>query len=529
MTRINLQLDFRRYKSGTPVARFGGLWNTETAAWEGDAPRSRVIEVHANQIEAVELVDRWLADHLRGGREGLHERIREMIEGNIEIDAENAHILGLSELMFSGGRRAGKTAIMESLLTALAVAIERSTVWTVTPAESKHTEPVETLMEIMPIDWYHYNAWPQYTFYMANGSKHRMLSGHVPGNLKQGKALAVGFNEAQQIKAAAYMTGRGATVDQGGFSMIAANPPIAGDIGTWVLDAAVQCENDERFGAQHFFFDPLLNPHIDPSKLLALKSSMAAHDWETQVRGRMLQLPDHVLYEWSRSENERRPPDIGKCTREFLTAHEGDRAYWDHLIVFDVQSYPFVAVLVFDIYRDPAAPHDPKAGILWGVEEVALVQGDEVDACQELRRRGIRGDRSLVVMDASCAWQQAVREKINQRPLYVGKGSMDIVRKCGFPHVVPPDRKMKGNPDVFDRIRCTNALVKSADGRRGLYLSPKCPTAIESARRWRMAKTGKPDRRGDAAHFGDVLGYAGWRFFPRRGSASRLLEQALAE
>jgi hypothetical protein len=35
---------------------------------------------------------------------------------------------------------------------------------------------------------------------------------------------------------------------------------------------------------------------------------------------------------------------------------------------------------------------------------------------------------------------------------------------------------------------------------------------------------GKPRRRENAAHFGDVLGYFTWRFFPRRGNAGKLLE-----
>jgi len=528
---VDLALGFVRYKSGTPVALFGGRWCTTTNTWAGDAERIRLIEVHDNQIEAVQLLDRWLVDHKRGARNDISDQLREqlvnMIEGRIEVDASNAHLIGLSEVFVTGGRRSGKTVIMEAMLTGIAISVEGSIVWTMTPAEPKHVEPVEVLMELMPVDWYTYNGWPQFTFYMVNGSKHRMMSGHHAGNLKQGKALAVGANEAQQIKLASYMTARGATIDQGGFSIVAANPPIGGDVGTWVLDAVEGCENDERYGAQHYFFDPLKNPHVDISKFLALKSSMTAHDWETQVRGRMLQLPDRVLYEWSRSENERPPPDIGRCTREFLTAHEGDRAKWEHLAVMDVQSYPFVALLLFDIYRDPLAPRDPKAGLLWGIDEVALIQGDEVDACDALKAKGVIAERTLMIMDASCAWQQAQRERVNQRPQFVGKGSMDIVRRCGFKHVVPPDRMMKANPDVFDRIRCTNAMVKPADGQRSFFVDPaKCPTAAESARKWTMKK-GKADRRGDAAHFGDVFGYACWRFFPRRGTASKLLDQLL--
>ena len=102
---------------------------------------------------------------------------------------------------------------------------------------------------------------------------------------------------------------------------------------------------------------------------------------------------------------------------------------------------------------------------------------------------------------------------------------MHMVRKTEFPHVVPPDRKMRANPDVFDRIRATNATVKPADGYRGLFIDPvKCPNAVDSVRKWSLSKSRKPSRVSTAAHFGDVVGYAVWRFFPRRGNAGRLLD-----
>jgi len=54
----------------------------------------------------------------------------------------------------------------------------------------------------------------------------------------------------------------------------------------------------------------------------------------------------------------------------------------------------------------------------------------------------------------------------------------------------------------------------------------RCPNAVESARTWRT-KNCKPSRTAKAAHFGDVLGYAVWRFFPRRGVPSKLVDDAL--
>lgn len=506
------------------LARFGGLWDREDKCFVGDAEHSRVIEIHAAQIEAITLFDSWLDDHLKGNATEFNDRIREIIQGDIELDAEIGALLGLSELFLTGGRRSGKSVIMEGILCSYAIAVEGSIVWTVTPSEAFHEEPKKIIEELLPKEWYEYNGDPTYTFYLANGSEHVLRTGHKPGSLKKGKAALVGLNEAQQIPAESYRNARGATVDANGFALVAANPPVLGDIGTWVLDAVTDIEKGERFGAEHFFCDPLENPHIPIAKLLALKSSMTLHDWETQIRGRMLQLPDRVLYEWTRAMNERPPPDFGRITREFLTAHEGDRAKWSKLVVVDVQGFPWVAVGIFDVYRDPRTPTDPRTGLLWLVDEVALASGDEVDVCEELKRRGYRGEETLVVMDASCAWQQMTRDENRQRPNFKGSGSMHMFRSSGFPHVVAPDRNMKGNPGIFERIRATVASVKAADGVAAFFVDhKKCPNAAESARKWRMHK-GKPSRSQKAAHFGDVFGYAVWRFFPRRGNADQLLK-----
>jgi hypothetical protein len=522
---LDLQIKFVRYKSGTPIARYGGLWDRRAKDFVGDATRSMVFEVHGAQVEAILLFDKWMDEHYRGPDPEVLARVREIIEQNLAFDAELGALLGMSELFLTGGRRSGKTFLMEAILCSYAVAVPGAIVWTVVPSEKFLEEPRKVIADdIMPNAWYEYNGSPEFTFYLVNGSQHVLLSGHKPTSLKKGKAALVGLNEAQQIRAESYRNARGATVDAGGFAIVAANPPIAGDIGTWVLDAASAIETNDRPAAEHVFVDPLLNPHVDPRKLLALKSSMTLHDWETQIRGKMLQLPDRVLYTWDRAVNERPAPDFGRITREFLAAWEGDRARWDKLIAVDVQRFPWVAVGIFDVYRDPRTPSDPKTGLLWMDDEIALSAGDEVDVCRDLRAKGYDGERCLVVTDASCEWQQLERDLIRQRPNYKGKGTNYIFRDNGFPHVVPPDRNSKANPDVIERIRAANACVRPADDVPSLFIDgKKCPTAVDSVRKWRMHK-GRPSRDQKAAHFGDVVGYAAWRFFPRRGDAKKLLE-----
>jgi hypothetical protein len=176
---LDLQIDWVHEKNGTHIARFGGLWDRRTKAFVGDAPRSHVIAVHGRQVEAIQLFDRWLADHLRGPDPAVLARVREMIEQDLAFDAEAGALLGLSELFLTGGRRSGKTFIMEGILCSYAVAIPESIVWTVVPTEGFLDEPRKVIADkVMPRAWYEYNGSPQFTFYLVNGSQHVLRSGH---------------------------------------------------------------------------------------------------------------------------------------------------------------------------------------------------------------------------------------------------------------------------------------------------------------------------------------------------------------
>jgi hypothetical protein len=250
---------------------------------------------------------------------------------------------------------------------------------------------------------------------------------------------------------------------------------------------------------------------------------MTLHDWETQIRGKMLQLPDRVLYTWDRARNER-TARLRPVTGEFLTAHEGDRARNGQARRRRRAGFPFVATGIFDIYRDPRAPQDPKEGLLVDGRRDRDVGRRRGGRVRRAPRRGYDGDNTLVVMDASCWWQQLERDLIAQRANYKGKGSMDIFRLNGFPHVVPPDRASKSNPDIFDRIRATNASIRRPTTCPAFSSTHEVPDAPTASRKWRMHK-GKPSRNRTSAHFGDVIGYAVWRFFPRRGQAGKLLSE----
>lgn len=520
---VDLQIDWVDY-SGNRIARFGGLWDKEDREFVGDAETSRVIRMHEGQLAAARWFEQWMAEFV-----GDNPSSRDPI----------------FSVLLAGGRRGGKTTIGIDMVDAFAITVPESIVWVVCPADSFYDEPLEYIEASLPKHWYTELGAPHWSYYLVNGSSIVLRSAHTPRKLKHGRADFILFNEAQQMTEQAINTATGGTIDIGGLTVSAANPPDIGDKGTWVADMAAETERGMRRHSKYFFFDPEKNPEIDHRKLAALKESMSEHEYAVQIRGEFRLPPDAVLYAWDKgpSGNERSAPgtdlrdvlELGAdvdlrlrsmpdVTRQFTKHFEG--VEYSDLFAVDIQNYPWHALIRARVFENPDYPGDMDQALIWGIGEVFLPQGDEVELATEAKSLVFRGqrvdpERSLVVIDASADWQQATRDQTKQKAEYRGAGSMDMFRQCGFLNVVPPDRYMNGNPRVIDRCRAANSRICTASKRRLVFLDPElCPNAVTSVQKWR-SKNGQPSRRADAAHGGDALTYLIWRFFPRRKTDKR--------
>jgi hypothetical protein len=63
---LDLRIEFVRYKSGTSIVQYGGLWDRATKDFVARASRSMIFELHGAQVEAILLFDHWLDEHYRG-------------------------------------------------------------------------------------------------------------------------------------------------------------------------------------------------------------------------------------------------------------------------------------------------------------------------------------------------------------------------------------------------------------------------------------------------------------------------------
>lgn len=445
--------------------------------------------------------------------------------------------------MLHGGRRGGKTTLGVDCLDAFSVSVPESIAWVVTPNDRMYDEPLGYIERSMPKAWYTSLGAPHWRFDLINGSQIVMRSGFSAPKLKHGRADFVLMQEGQQITQQALNTAAGGTIDAGGLTLITCNSPDIGDKGTWVADMAAETMRGLRKHSKYFFLNPEKNSYIDQLALRAKREQMTEHEYAVQILGEFRLPPDAVLYAWDKGPkgNERPAPisnlhqlaandvvdldvlaasrSMPDITPQFSRHFEGYD--FTDLFTVDIQNYPWHALVRARVFENPEYPGNLDEALLWGVGEVYLDKGDELELATAAKGLVYRGERpdpanSLVVMDASGDWQQATRDLAQQRADYRGAGSMDMFRSCGWAHVVPPDRNMQKNPEIRDRCRAANSRICTASGRRLVFLDPElCPRTVASVQKWRT-KNGQPDRRGVAAHGGDALTYLIWRFFPRR-------------
>ncbi len=495
------------------LGRVGGRWDRRLKRYV--KPASAIaLGAHPGQLDAISFFLEWLREHVAGTKRPPDQRVY--------------------SLLLAGGQRSGKTWIGVLMVVLYAIAIPGAIAWIVCPSEKDFEEIEDLLRAILPRRWYSVLGSPHFRWRTPNGSKIVLRSGNVPEKLKKGDADLILINEAQQQHERVFAIARGRIAAASGLVICAANPPTK-SIGQWVGEFAVEAQAGQR-QARYYHMDPMDNPHIDLGPLLALQKEVDEHTFNVEIRGMFLGAQNAVLYNWSRTENERPTPATGEITREVLRHFEGRE--FDRAVAVDVQRLPHMASAEFRFFVNPlTAGHPPPVRmqwcLMWATSDCFLKGADEEELAQAWLTAGWDPARTLVICDASGAWQFAQRDPLKVKELrqkVSGRGSFDVFRKMGFIHVVKPDRAMEKNPDVVERCRAATSRVSTKVpgpfGQRFLFSDPRCKDLNKSIRNWPI-KHGVPDRVSVFSHGGDVLTYAVQRFYPRRLTPAELPQVAV--
>jgi phage terminase large subunit len=93
-----------------------------------------------------------------------------------------------------------------------------------------------------------------------------------------------------------------------------------------------------------------------------------------------------------------------------------------------------------------------------------------------------------------------------------GRTDLSILQNAGFSVYV-----RNAHPSVRDRINAVNSRLLSADGKRNLFVTPKCKKTISSLERQTYKEgTSQPDKESGFDHMNDALGYMVEFLYPIR-------------
>lgn len=489
----------------------GGVWDKRIGDFDGKAKQGVVVRLHPGQRRALEWFKSWLEAHSDRRVKPPKFTAKDLEDDKFEIDVHPAHAYSA---LFAGGRRAGKTWIAIAAAVVYAIMYPKAIVWIVSPNDRKHDEIRRYLANTIAEPWLERQTAFEYDF--VNGSSIHLKSGHDPELLKDGKANLIIMNEGQMMKHRAFVLCRGAIVDQSGLVIVCANPPVEAGDQVWVTDFAAEAAAGRR-AAVYIEFNPLLNPHIDRSALLAFRTELDERSFAIEVLGQFRGPKDAVAWNWIRLENELAVPDDYVDVTESFLAIAGEGPGITTIVGLDVQRFPYIGGPWYRLFVPRGVFPTPSTVVAWIVGETVLDGGDEVDFCDELSDAELKPESTLIVCDASGRYQHSRRRTVDSPPPeWKGRGSFDIIRSEGYIRIVPPDRRMKRNPEIVDRARAFTSMICSGVGNRRLFADPvAAPKTCHAIRDWRV-KHGQPSRTQDVAHLGDGASYPIVRLFPRR-------------
>ncbi len=476
---VALQLVLRE-RDCDVVGRFGGKWDRLEERFAGRSDACRVIDLNANQLEAVSFFITWQAKRQRGER-------REVIA------------------FIGGARRGGKSYVSVALGLAFAVDHPGSIVAIVSPTFSKRDQLERQLKALVPSSWGEFHGMPAPGLRLANGSVIQFIGASDPTALKRGRLDCVILDDNQDMAIDSLVMALPAVIDSGGLVIVAANPPrrFKGEhvlhLRQAVLDGRVE-------DARVIDIDPAGNTEIDAGTRVSVGKILAAIDPKASKAddlGLWLPTGDRVYLEHlDPKRNLVAVPATGEITEEFAR-RRFSRAY-ARLGGCDFQSSPHNVAIIFRVYGTVDRP------IYHAVDEVITPpigspspDSTEEELLHDLEANGYGPERLAVVGDAS-GQQQDAKHTGPQRTSY------SVFRSWRY-KVVPPveKRSEKGlwskNPPIEDRINLVNKLL--SEGR--FLIDPKgCPWLAECMRECPLRTVdGRRKPYGKFTHASDAAAY----------------------
>ncbi len=483
---VDLQIVWRRKKTGEILYKAGGLWDCANKSWsDRPAKHGRIIDLEESQIDAARWGAWWMQEFKAG-------RPRDFFS-----------------LFLYGGRGSGKTHFAAVFLVTLLIEFPLvdgtpSIAWQVSSSHNERDELDREIETNFPFkgSWFRYVEHPKHEYRFVHGPRIVNVSADDAEDLKRGRVDFLLINEAQKMRKQVPTFGLARLADKGGLAVFTSNPPTESKA-QWILDWNEKWEEAVSAGNSY----PIRFLHLDPNLNTRRDTHVAGQIGEVlrvldprlaqaDIDGLMLRIGQPAYWEWNKHRNARHIPDLGDVTREFTKRRLG-RAY-DYISGADFQATPHMAAAIFKLYGSVENP------ILWAVDEIVADQATEDDLLDLVEER-YSPEEMVWVGDASGQWQDGKHRN--------GRDSFQVFKARRW-HIVPPSKPKNPthrpkNPPVDQRVKLMNKLLSDEQLMVDLEKAPKLAEALKECE-LKQGRYGRVIPLGYYAHLTDAAGYVCW-------------------
>ena len=146
---------------------------------------------------------------------------------------------------------------------------------------------------------------------------------------------------------------------------------------------------------------------------------------------------------------------------------------------------------------------EQKDGEIWQVDEILIMTSNTDEMADEIKARYGKATFEPGKRDVSHITIYPDPAGAQRRTSAQGQTDISILRKHGFKVIA-----MDSHPLVRDRVNLVNAKIQSADGKRHMFVDPKCKESIKCYEQLCYKEgTSQPDKDSGLDHLPDAAGY----------------------
>ena len=358
------------------------------------------------------------------------------------------------------GRRFGKTFLSTTELLRVAIQGQKKNIWYVAPTYKAAKDIAwDMLKEQVPKSWVRKINESELSMKLKNGSVISLKGAEKPDNLRGRSIDFCVMDEFADMKPETWHEVlRPSLSDRQGNALFIGTPKGRNhfyDLWSQGLDDWAS-----------FQFTTLDGGNVPCDEVEAAKRDLDERTFKQEYLAAFVNYSGIIYYNFDRLESVKKIDDDGEIL------HVG----------MDFNLDPMSAVVAI-------RQHDS----LCVIDEIVIFGSNTDEMVDELRYRSPK--RKMIIYPAPACRQRKTSAG--------GRTDLSILQNAGFAVKV-----RERHTSIRDRINAVNARLKTTDGKRHLFVDPKCKQAVKSLERQTYKEgTNQPDKDSGFDHMNDALGY----------------------